>query len=109
MVEFLGGLTWQCAGLCLWFGCACIACSTTLTIWLRDRIQPQNQVAALTGPNTLAGYLIHPLVLVPISYGLSFIALPAMIKFGLASVFTMVLCDLLAGVLRHLPGARAIL
>ena len=107
--PFLGGLTWQCAGMCLWFGCACIAFSTTLTLWLRDRILPQNKIAAVAGPNTFAVYLIHPLLLVPICYGLSFIALPAMVKFGLASAFTVVLCYLLAEVLRRLPGVRAIL
>lgn len=107
--PFLGGPTWQCAGLCLWFGFACIAFSTALTLWLRDRILPQSKVAAAAGPNTFAVYLIHPLVLVPICYGLSFIALPAMVKFGLASASTVALCYMLAGRLRRLPGAKAIL
>jgi glucan biosynthesis protein C len=106
---FMGGMTWQCAGMCLWFGCACIAFSTTLTLWLRDRILPQNKVAGVAGPNTFAVYLIHPLVLVPICYGLSFISLPALIKFVFASVFTVSLSYLLAGGLRRLPGAKEIL
>lgn len=107
--PFLGGLTWQCAGTCLWFGLACIAFSTTLTLWLRGRVLPQNKLAALAGPNTFAVYLIHPLVLVPLSYAMSYIALPAMVKFLLASALTVIVSYALASLLRRLPGAKAIL
>jgi fucose 4-O-acetylase-like acetyltransferase len=106
---FFSGLTWQCAAMCLWFGMACIALSATITLWMRERIAPQSRVAALAGPNTFAVYLIHPLVLVPITYALSFTALPAAARFGLAALLTVPACYLLADGLRRLPGAKAIL
>jgi len=109
MDAFLSGMNWRCAVTCLWFGIASIAFSTTLTLWMRDRILPQNKIAALAGPNTFAVYLIHPLVLVPVCYALTFIALPGMVKFILASLLTAPLCYVLAGGLRRLPGAKAIL
>jgi glucans biosynthesis protein C len=107
--AFVSGPTWQCAGLSLWFGCAAVAFSITLSLWLRERVLPHNKLTALAGPNTFAVYLIHPLVLVPITYWLSFIALPGFAKFGLASLLTVVICYVLAAGLRRLPGARAVL
>lgn len=107
--QFMTGLNWRCITFNLWLGLACISFSLTLTLWLRDRVKPQNRLAALVGPNTFGVYLIHPLVLVPITLGLSTLAIPTLVKFGLASLFTVVICYLLADGLRRLPGAKAIL
>lgn len=106
---FFSGLTWQCAAMCLWFGIACIALCTTITLWARERVTRQSRIAAMAGANTFAVYLIHPLVLVPITYALSFTGLPVAAKFGLAALLTVPACYLLAGGLRRLPGAKAIL
>ena len=74
---------------------ACIAISAALTLWQRGR-SAAGQNHDLGSPNTFAVYLIHPLVLVPITYALSFIALPALAKFGLAWAATVIICYTLA-------------
>jgi fucose 4-O-acetylase-like acetyltransferase len=107
--PFLKGLTWQCAALSLWFGFACIAFSTTLTLWIRERTLPHSKLAALAGPNTFTVYLIHPVVLVPITYALVVSPLTPAVKFGLASLLTVAICYAAAALLRRLPGAKAIL
>jgi peptidoglycan/LPS O-acetylase OafA/YrhL len=107
--TFLSGMTWQCAAFSLWFGLSCVAFSTTLTLWLRDRVLPQSKLAAFAGPNNFTVYLIHPLVLVPFCYAMSFITLPGIVKFGLASLVTVVVSYLVAVGLRRVPGAKAIL
>jgi DNA-binding NarL/FixJ family response regulator len=106
---FMGGWNWRSISLCLWLGLACISFSMTLTLWLRDRVMPGSRLAAWVGPNNFAAYLIHPLVLVPITWGLSYLPLHSMAKFGLASASTMVAAFLIASALRKIPGLRQIL
>jgi surface polysaccharide O-acyltransferase-like enzyme len=106
---FFGGLNWRCALMSLWFAFACISFSVTLTLWLRNRIDPNNRLVIFAGPNTFAVYLLHWLVLVPISYGLSFVTLHPLIKFLLAATSTVTICYFLADGLRRLPGVKTIL
>jgi hypothetical protein len=103
---FLSGFNWRCILMSLWFGFACVTFGTTLTLWFRNRIKPSNRLAAFVGPNTFAMYLIHPLVLVPITYGLSFVAIHPLIKFVLASIATVIACLYIAVGIRRLPGVK---
>jgi surface polysaccharide O-acyltransferase-like enzyme len=109
MDEFLGGLNWRCATFCLWLGLACVSFSMTLSLWLRERVKPGDRLSAYVGPNNFAVYLIHPLILVPIAWVLTFSGIPGMLKFGLLSASTVLLCFLLADVLRRVPGLKQVL
>jgi hypothetical protein len=105
MGEFMTGLNLRCALFNLWLGLACVSFSVTLILLLRDRVTPHDRLTAFTGPNTFTVYLIHPLILVPITYGLSTLAIPTLAKFGLASALTVVICFLTAEGLRRLKLA----
>ena len=107
--QFMSGTSWRCILTSLWMGMAAVTFSMALTLWLRGRVKPQSRLAAFAGPNTFAVYLIHPLVLVPICYGLSFHALHPIVKFGLASLGTVIACFILAEGLRRLPGLKSVL
>ncbi len=106
---FMSGLNWRCVVFCLWLGMACIAFSMALTLGARGSVQPASRLAAFAGPNNYAVYLIHPIVLVMITYALSFAAIPSLVKFALASAASVITCFALASVLRKLPGLRSIL
>jgi hypothetical protein len=80
-----------------------------LTLWLRKRVGSNSRLAAFTGPNNFAVYLIHPLILVPITISLSYLAIPSLAKFGLASVASVILCFSIAEVLRRIPGVKKVL
>lgn len=107
--AFMTGLNWRHMVLSLWLGLACISFSMTLTLWARDRLHSDTRLIAFAGPHTFAVYLIHPLVLVPVTLGLSSLVLPGLVKFGIASIITVALCFLVAYVLRRIPGLKAIL
>lgn len=106
---FLSGLTWQCFALVMWTGLACVAFSMTLILWLRDRVRLPDRVARIAGANNFAVYLIHPLILVPLTYGMSFLALPAIIKYVLAVSLTLAIGYVAATGLRRLPLVKNIL
>ncbi len=108
--AFTGGLHWQSVVFILvWIGLSGVAFSMTLLLWLRDRKQPQGRIMALAGPNSYGVYLIHPLILVPLSVGFSYLALPPLVKFVIVLPLTIVLCFLIADGLRRIPGMKTIL
>jgi peptidoglycan/LPS O-acetylase OafA/YrhL len=107
--AFMTGMNWRHVVLSLWLGLACISFSMTVTLWARDHARSDSRLIAFAGPHTFTVYLIHPLVLVPVTLGLSYLVLPGLVKFGIASIITVGLCFLLAYVLRRIPGLKAIL
>ncbi|HEX2980330.1 MAG TPA: acyltransferase [Anaerolineaceae bacterium] len=107
--EFMTGLNPRCVAMSLWLGFACIAFSMTVTLWMRSIVRPGNPFARFCAPNNYAVYLIHPLVLVPITLGLSSLSWIGLGKFALASVFTVMICYAFANLLRKVPGMKQVL
>lgn len=107
--AFWTGLTWQSIALNLWVALYCVSISMVLILWLRDRNQtPSRQMSAITA-STFSTYLIHPLVLVPISFALSTVTIYPLAKFGLVA-FLAVTGSFAVGIaLRRIPGLKAIL
>jgi glucan biosynthesis protein C len=104
------GLTWQCLVMNLWTGLACVAYSLSILLWLRQGKLSNSRLVKAGGANTFTVYLIHPLVLVPLTaLGLSHLALPPLVKFVIATAITVAICFGLASLLRRIPGAKVIL
>jgi glucan biosynthesis protein C len=106
---FLGGLYWQSALFMLWSGLSGVIFSMALTVWLRDRKKPQSQVMSFAGPNSFGVYLIHPLILVPLSYGMSFLPIFPLIKFVIVLAATIVISFVASDIIRRIPGVKAVL
>ena len=106
---YLRGFNWRCALISAWLGLSGIAFSTTMTLWMRDHIKPGNRVAKAVGPNTFGIYLIHPVVLVPITFLMTGSAIHPMIKFAIASVSTIVICFVITEILRRIPIVKKIM
>jgi len=106
---FMSGMHWQSAGTSLWLGLGAVAFSMALTLWLRGRVTANDKLAAFAGPNNFAVYLIHPLVLVPVTWYLSRFEMMGLAKFAIASVVTTVLCYAIATILRRIPGVNKVL
>lgn len=107
--AFLGGPYWQSAAFMLWVGLFSVSVSMTLILWLRDRKQPQGRIMAFAGPNSYAVYLIHPLILVPITILFTSWSLFPLLKYILVLPLVVVLCFLAADGLRRIPGVKAVL
>ncbi|HZW04249.1 MAG TPA: acyltransferase family protein, partial [Anaerolineaceae bacterium] len=106
---FLGGLSWQSAAFMLWVGLFSVSISMTLILWLRDRKKPQRRVMAFAGPNSYGVYLIHPLVLVPVSVAASVLPIPPLLKFVVVLPMVIILTFVVAAGLRQIPGLKSIL
>lgn len=106
---FIGGPYWQSAVFMLWIGLFSVSISMTLILWLRDRKQPQNRVMAFAGANSYGVYLIHPLILVPVTVAMSAVAIHPLLKFVIVLPVVVVICFLAADLLRRIPGVKAVL
>jgi surface polysaccharide O-acyltransferase-like enzyme len=93
----------------IWVGVFSVSISMTLILWLRDRRKPVSRLMAAMSPNSYGVYLIHPLILVPLSVGMSYLAIPPLLKYVIVLPVTVVLCFLVAEGLRRIPGVKAIL
>jgi glucans biosynthesis protein C len=106
---FIGGPYWQSAVFMLWVGFSGVAFSMTLIAWLRDRARLHGPVIEFAGANTFGAYLFHPLILVPLSYGMSYLAIFPLIKFVIVLAATILLSFLVSGLIRRVPGVKAVL
>ncbi|NTV36146.1 MAG: acyltransferase [Anaerolineaceae bacterium] len=107
--AFSGGPYWQSAVFMLWVGLFGVAFSMTLILWLRDRKKSQSRVMAFAGPNSYGVYLIHPLILIPITVAMTSVPIPPLLKFVIVLPTVVVLCFLITAGLRRIPGVKAIL
>jgi glucans biosynthesis protein C len=107
--AFSGGFSWQSAAFMLWVGLFSVSISMTLILWMRDRKQPQSRLMAFAGANSYGVYLIHPLVLVPITVAMVPLAIHSLLKFVIVLPVVVFLCFLVSAGLRRIPGVKRIL
>ena len=106
---FLGGPYWQSAAFMLFVGLFSVSFSMTLILWLGKRQKSQSRILAFAGPNSYGVYLIHPLILVPITVWMVAVPLDPLLKFVIVLPIVVVICFIVSGALRRIPGVKAIL
>jgi peptidoglycan/LPS O-acetylase OafA/YrhL len=107
--AFFSGLHWQSIALNLWVGLYSVSISMALLLWLRDRRPSRSPLMAAVSASTFSTYLIHPLLLVPISFALSYIVFHPLAKFALVAVLAVTISFAIGIALRRIPGLKAIL
>jgi surface polysaccharide O-acyltransferase-like enzyme len=83
--------------------------SVGLLVLFREYVAKPSRLVLQLAPNAYGVYIIHPLVLVPLQFALLALVAPPLLKFALASAIGVCISFALAGLLRRLPGARAVL
>jgi glucan biosynthesis protein C len=109
-IEYvLGGLHWQALVYALWEATMCVAMCTGLLVLFRKRLNRQGRVWNFLSANAYTVYLIHPLILVGVAYGLHTVALYPLLKFGIAVIIAVPCCFALGALVRMIPYAKRIL
>lgn len=106
---YFEGFSFRSAGMCLWLGLACVSFGLSLTLWLREKVKPGSKFASFAGTNSFAVFLIHSPILVAVSVLISRYNWYPILKFLIASVVSVILCFIVADVLRRLPLLKKIL
>jgi peptidoglycan/LPS O-acetylase OafA/YrhL len=107
--TFKGGLYWQSAAFMLWIGLFSVSFSMTLMLWLGSRRNTSSRFLVFAGSNSYAVYLIHPLILIPITVAMTGVAIPPLGKYAIVLPVVVALTFLAADGLRRIPGVKAIL
>jgi glucans biosynthesis protein C len=107
--AFGSGFAWQAIVINLWIGFVCIAFSMALTLWLRERHPAQSPLMASASASAFTAYWIHPLILVALSYGMSYTSIHPLLKFVIVAALAVTLSFAISEPIRRLPGLKHIL
>jgi surface polysaccharide O-acyltransferase-like enzyme len=103
-----GGLTWQSFAFSVWEEFICVGMIVILQVWFREKFNRQSALAKAMSDSTFAVYFIHAPVLVFLALALKNLALSPLLKWVLVSPLAIILCFVIAYLLRRLPLLRGV-
>ena len=107
---FTGGLHWQAYFYDLWESIMGIGITIVLLVLFRNKLNQQNKLAKIMSQNVYAVYIIHPLVIVFLSYSIIKVNIHPLLKFVLISFTGIFLCFVTSQyIIRKIPLVRKIL
>ena len=109
LAPFLGGVHWQSLVFSVWQQFLCMGMVIGLLVLFRERLNYQGNLSKAMAASAYAVYIIHAPVLVFLGLVLQRVSAPSLVKYALVAPIAVVLCFLIAGLVRKLPLARDIL
>lgn len=104
-----GGFTWLSLAYSMWEAFMGVSMVITVLVWFRRRFNHQGQLLRRMASAAYAVYVLHPLVIVPLTLNLSGVRLGLGLKFLLFTPVAVVLCFVVGYLAKSLPIARRIL
>ena len=109
IAYFEGGLHWQAFAYALWEAIMCVAMCIGLLVLFRKRFNRQGSLWRFLSANAYTVYILHPLIIVGLAYGLHTVTLHPLLKYGFAVVIAVPCCFVLSALVRKIPYAKRIL
>lgn len=107
--PLLGGLHWQSLAYSLWEQIFALVMVTGMLWLFSTRFDHEGPVTSAAAGATYTVYIIHPIVIIPLTLSMQAIMLSPVPKFLLAAVIAIPLCFLLAILVRSIPGLDRVL
>lgn len=108
-INFNGGLNVQAFIYAMWEPFVCLGIILTLFNWFQLRFNTVNTFTKWLSGNAYTVYLIHPPIIVGWTIAFHGITLPAAIKWIIVSALSVVVCFVVASLIRMLPYAKRVL
>ncbi|MCJ7735310.1 MAG: acyltransferase [Anaerolineales bacterium] len=105
----LGGFHWQSLALSVWEQIFCTSVILILLFVFRTKTDSPTKITNELAASAYTAFLIHPLILVILTTSLHKITLHPLIKISTLAIPSLILCFLVAGFFRRLPGFKAVL
>ncbi len=105
----LGGFTWQSLVFSIWEQIFCVSMVAALLSLFYNFLNKTTVLTRELAASSYATYIFHPLVLVIFTALLQDLRYPPLLKITLLTIPTLVLCFLVASILRRLPGLKSFL
>jgi len=106
---FEGGVHWQALAYALWEAVVAVAMITSLLVLFRRRFNTHGRVRKFLSANAYAVYIIHPIIVVGVGFGLHTVAVYPLLKFVVGVIIAVPACFGLAGLIQTIPFAKRIL
>jgi fucose 4-O-acetylase-like acetyltransferase len=104
-----GGYGWRTMAFALWEAFLAIGLSAGLAVLFRDKVTAVTRWTHELAASSYTVYIVHIVIVVGLQMPLVDVAVGPTAKFLIVTALAWPLCFLLAGALRRLPGARAVL
>jgi len=103
-----GGFHWQAFVYAFWEATMCVSLCTGLLVFFRKHFNRPGRVWNFLSANAYATYIFHPVVLVSLAYGLHFVTLYPLLKYGIAVIIAVPCCFALGALIRQIPYAKRV-
>jgi fucose 4-O-acetylase-like acetyltransferase len=107
--PLLGGLHWQSLVYSLWEQTFAVFMVTGMLWLFSTRFDHEGPITSAAAGATYTVYIIHPVVIIPLTLSMLAIMLSSVPKFLLAAIIAIPLCFLLAILIRSIPGVDRVL
>ena len=104
-----GGLYWQAFLYALWESVICVSISITLIYLFKVKLNYQNKFFKKLSDSAYTVYIIHPLIIIPLSYSIMKVEFHPMVKFLIVSVIGVTFSFLLGSLIKRIPFLKKIL
>ncbi|MFC5471554.1 acyltransferase family protein [Cohnella suwonensis] len=108
-VHFAGGVNIQAFLYAMWEPFVCIGIILSLLSWFQKRFNTLSVFSKWLSENAYTVYLIHPPIIVGWTLAFHGIDLPAILKWILVSALSVVICFVVASMIRMIPYAKRVL
>jgi peptidoglycan/LPS O-acetylase OafA/YrhL len=106
---FFGGFNWQTAFFAFWEQAFAVSLTIGLIVWFREKLNFQNRFTKTLAENSYAAYVLQVPVLVGLALGLASINMPLILKFFVVAPIGVILCFIVAYLVRRIPKVNLVL
>lgn len=104
-----GGLHWQAFLYSLWESIICVSISISIIYFFREKLNFQNKFFKTLSESAYAVFIVHPLIIVPLSYLIRALELHPLIKFLIVAIIGVPLNFLIGSLIKRIPFLKKIL
>ena len=104
-----GGFHWQAFLYALWEATIVISVSISIIYFFKRRLNRQNNLFASLYKSAYTVFIIHPLIIVPLSYSIKGLEIHPLIKFSIVALIGIPLAFILGNIIRKIPFLKRIL
>ena len=106
---FFGGFNWQTAFYAFWEQAFAVSISIGLLVWFREKMNFESRFTKMLSDNSYAAYILQAPILVGLALGLASIEMPLALGFLAVAPIGVVLCFVIAYLVRKIPKVNQIL
>ena len=104
-----GGFRWQAFLYALWEAIIAISASISIIYLFKKKLNRQNNLFTSLYKSAYTVFIIHPLIIVPLSYCIKDLEIHPLIKFSAVAIIGIPLAFLMGNIIRKIPSFKRIL